>query len=451
MRFLRENGPLKVGWDILICTIALITGLLLPLEWVHGTTYVHALTPWWTAFSAIGLSDVVLTFFTSFEKDGLIIRDRSVIARRYLRSGFSLDILANLPFFLSSFQSEQVNLIALLPLLRLEQLWRITSRWQALQVVHSSVIRIIRYALLIALIANWGACLWLWIGLRELGPDGWIQRLGLMRDNFQDLYLRSLYWTVTTLATVGYGDITPKTTAEIILAILMMITGVSLYAFAVGNVVSIVNDLDAGRTQHTNRQSAITSYLSRSKVDPEIIEKVRRFNDYQWSRTRGFQPSEMFTGLPEGLHSEVMFGILRETVDQVPLFTACPVSLQKRLLLLLKPASYPPGTTVLDANEIGDEILFITEGIVRIQTTEQLPDEILNVESGDYIGDLSFFLNEPRSTAAKAHTYVDAFILSRDIFEALREKEPLLRGALQEMARQQSKRNQALLLAGIVV
>jgi voltage-gated potassium channel Kch len=451
MRLLREDGPLKVGWDILICAIALTTGLLLPLELLQGTAYLHELTPWWTAFSAIGLTDVVVTFFTSFEQDGLLVRDRSVIARRYLRSWFSLDVAANLPFFLSSLHSHHVSLIGILPLLRLQQLVRITSRWQSLQLLQSSIIRIIRYGLAIVLIANWGACLWLWIGLQQTGPEGWIQRLGLVRDNFPDLYLHSLYWTITTLATVGYGDITPKTTAEIILAILMMITGVSLYAFAVGNVVSIVNDLDEGRTYHAKRQSAIASYLSRSKVEPEIIQKVRRFNDYQWSRTRGFRPSEMFTDLPEELHSEVMFGILRETVQRVPLFTASPLSLQKRLLLLLKPVSYPPGTVVFEANEIGDEILFMTQGTVRIETKEPLSDDVLTVGSGDYIGDLSFFLNEPRTCSVLAHTYVDAFILTRDIFENLREKEPQLRGALQAMARQQSQRNQALLLAGIVV
>jgi voltage-gated potassium channel len=451
MRLLREDGPFRIGWDLLICAIALITGLLLPLQLIREGTYMHRLTDWWAAFSLIGLADVVLSFFTTYEQDGVIVRDPAAIRRRYLRSWFGLDLIANLPFFLTSLHSHQLSLISLLPLLRLQQLIRITSRWQSLQLLPSAIIRIIRYGLAIMLIANGVACLWLWIGLQNGGPDSWITRLALARDDFANLYLHALYWTVTTLATVGYGDITPKTTVEILMAIATMLTGISLYAFAVGNVVSIVNDLDAGRTQHSNRQSAITRYLSRNGVDAEIIQKVRRFNDYQWSRTRGFSAGEMFMDLPEALHSDVIYNILHDTVQRVPLFAAAPPTLQKRLLLLLKPVSYPPGTAVLQANEVGDEILFITRGIVRIESQEPLADEVLNVESGDYLGDLSFFLNEPRTTAAIARSYVDAFILSRDIFESLREKEPHLRTAVQAMARQQSQRNQALLLAGIVV
>lgn len=41
-------------------------------------------------------------------------------------------------------------------------------------------------------------------------------------------YLSSLYFVVTTLATVGYGDISPSTNAERVVAIIIMIIGTSL-------------------------------------------------------------------------------------------------------------------------------------------------------------------------------------------------------------------------------
>lgn len=451
MRVLREDGPFKVGWDILICLIALATGLLLPLDLLHGSTFGHGLMPWWMAFSAIGLLDILFTFHTSYEQDGVIVRDPQAIARRYLRGGFAIDLAANVPFFLAGWFTQHATPIALLPLLRLQQLVRITHRWEALQLLGTPLLRIIRYGMVIVLVANLAACLWLWVGLNDPGPDGWLQRYGMERDNIAALYLRSLYWTVTTLATVGYGDITPKTTVEIIVAILVMLTGISLYAFAIGNVVNIINTLDDGRSEHHQRQSAINAYLHRNGVDQQTMQRVRRFNDYQWSRSRGFRPEEMFRDLPDDLRSDVMYGILRDTVQHVPLFRSAPPSLQKRLLLMLRPASYPPGVVVLDADEVGREILFITRGVVRIETSEPLPDAILNVERGDYIGDLSFFLNEHRTCRAIATTYVDAFCLTRSVFEALRQQEPRLLEVLHDMARQQTERNQALLLAGIVV
>lgn len=451
MKLLREDGPFKVGWNLLICLIALVTGLLLPLDLLHNSMTAAGVTPWWMAFSAIGILDLVFTFHTTYEQEGVIIRDPQAIAQRYLRAEFGLDVLANVPFLVLAGSGQLSNPWALLPLLRLQQLVRISQRWEALQLLSSPVVRIIRYGLAILLIANLAACLWLWVGIQEPGADGWIQRLDLGRDDFADLYLRSLYWTVTTLATVGYGDITPRTSVEMIVAILMMLTGVSLYAFAIGNMVNLIQALDNGRSEHNQRQSAIHDYLSRNGVDPRTIQRVRRFNDYQWSRSRGFRPEEMFTDLPDDLRSDLMQGILGETIHHVPLFRYAPASLQKRLLLLLKPVSFPPGVVVLDQDEVGRELLFISRGVVRIETEENLPDSILNVKRGDYIGDLSFFLQEHRTCRAVSLTYVDAFQLSRGVFESLRQQEPRLLEVLHELARQQTERNQALLLAGIVV
>lgn len=451
MSLLQEDSPFKIGWDVLICLIALATGLILPIELIQGFSYGHDLTDWWLAFSAIGLVDVVLTFLTSFEKGGVIVKDARRIAQAYLGGCFWLDIAANLPFFLVRASQQGLSPLALLPLLRLQQLIRITGRWEDIQLLNSSVLRIIRYGMCIMLITNWNACLWLWIGLRDFGPQGWIQRLALPRDDFLDLYLHSLYWTVTTLATVGYGDIVPKTRPELMMAIGMMITGALLYAFAVGNVVSVLNQLDGGRAEFRRRQSAIADYLTLNGVDREVITRLRRFNDYQWSRSRGFDARELFDQLPDELRGEVIHSMLRDTIRTIPLFAEAPQALQKRLLLLLRPQSYPPGTALLEAGKLGDQIVFVLRGVVEIVSVLPLDAGFCRVGSGDYIGDLSFFLRERRNARAVAATYVDALVLSRPVFDELRQQEPQMRALLQAMAQRQSLRNQELVLAGIVL
>jgi len=448
---LQEDSAFKIGWDVLICLIALATGLILPIELVQGFTYGRDLTDWWMAFSAIGLVDVALTFLTSYEERGLIVSDSKSVARSYLLGWFWLDIVANLPFFLFNASHRGLTLVALLPLLRLQQLVRITGRWEDIQLLNSSVLRIIRYGMCIMLITNWNACLWLWIGLRDFDPQGWIQRLALPRDDFLDLYLHSLYWTVTTLATVGYGDIVPKTRPELLMAIAMMITGALLYAFAVGNVVSILNQFDGGRAEFRRRQSAIADYLALNGVDRDVITRLRRFNDYQWSRSRGFDARELFDELPDELRGEVIHSMLRETIKNVPLFAEAPQSLQQRLLLLLRPQSYPPGTALLEAGKLGDQIVFVLRGVVEISSVLPLGEALRRVECGDYIGDLSFFLRERRNARAVATTYVDALVLSRPVFDELRQQEPQMKALLQVMAQRQSLRNQELVLAGIVL
>ena len=51
----------------------------------------------------------------------------------------------------------------------------------------------------------------------------------------------------------------------------------------------------------------------------------------------------------------------------------------------------------------------------------------------------------------RSRSYVDALVLNRSVFERLRQEEPDLKIALQAMAQKQSLRNQALVLAGLVL
>ena len=55
-----------------------------------------------------------------------------------------------------------------------------------------------------------------------------------------ELYLTSFYFTITTIVTVGYGDITAVSMIEKIVSIFLMITGVVAFSFATGILASII-------------------------------------------------------------------------------------------------------------------------------------------------------------------------------------------------------------------
>jgi hypothetical protein len=55
-----------------------------------------------------------------------------------------------------------------------------------------------------------------------------------------DLYVTSFYFTVTTIMTVGYGDITAISLMERLLCILLMLIGVVAFSYATGSISSII-------------------------------------------------------------------------------------------------------------------------------------------------------------------------------------------------------------------
>jgi hypothetical protein len=68
-----------------------------------------------------------------------------------------------------------------------------------------------------------------------------------------ELYLASIYWVVQTIATVGFGDISAKTTIERLFSIVLMCFGVGFYSYTVSNLSNIMATLDI------NKQKIITN------------------------------------------------------------------------------------------------------------------------------------------------------------------------------------------------
>lgn len=72
----------------------------------------------------------------------------------------------------------------------------------------------------------------------------WIHDNGYTEFSKFELYTVAYYFTVTTITTVGYGDISASGTFERIIAIILMMGGVFAFSFATGTLSSILLSFD---------------------------------------------------------------------------------------------------------------------------------------------------------------------------------------------------------------
>lgn len=89
------------------------------------------------------------------------------------------------------------------------------------------------------------SCMWFLVAkLEDFHEETWVTRYGYNDSTIFEQYLAGLYFIVATITTVGYGDISGKSTAEQGFGIILMIIGVIAYSTAISSFMSIMTASD---------------------------------------------------------------------------------------------------------------------------------------------------------------------------------------------------------------
>jgi len=200
------------------------------------------------------------------DADFELVTNRRLIFKRYLRSWFISDVLSCLPIITSELwlgMEGQGQYSELLRLLRLPRLYRLAKIIRildtsspagqnrllekckdVLKLNHGSV-KLLTTVLMIGIAIHLAACFWfLSAKASDLQPETWVARIGQVDAPASTQYLASVYWAVTTLATVGYGDINGFTNTERLLSVCWMFCGIYFFSFTIGSLTSFLSNID---------------------------------------------------------------------------------------------------------------------------------------------------------------------------------------------------------------
>ena len=98
-------------------------------------------------------------------------------------------------------------------------------------------------------ISHFFACVWSLVGRLEMEYDNtvrvdtWLEKRGIAESSWVTQYLNAIYFSIVTMCTVGYGDITPSSNLEILLSTLNILIGTGVFAYNVNEVGQVFNDL----------------------------------------------------------------------------------------------------------------------------------------------------------------------------------------------------------------
>lgn len=364
-------------WDLVVVLALAFTGLITPYEVVFTKELNIGLFITNRIFDTVFVLDMVLQLFLKVEvkQEGkygtIVVRDPKVLRRRYFKNWFIVDLVSILPFdvimlFLEepSASLQRMKIFRLLRLLRLVKLLRIlrTSRivlrWQNYLAIPFSQQKFLKFVVVLILVSHWMACLWGSVGLflgKDLCPDpaagpitaveevpvdevSWItthftenKRSPDSPCNHFHIYLAALHWSVMTITSIGYGDISPVRDVEYVVCIGCMLAGGVLWAYIIGCTCSILSNMhpvEENFETNTDLLNMIMEEVAMPTGQKQVYREYLREAKVHDAMTMFHQVTKSFSPL---LRKELMLHITENWIRRVYYFKDAPTSLVMEL------------------------------------------------------------------------------------------------------------------------
>lgn len=175
-------------------------------------------------------------------------------------------------------------------------------------------------------------------------------------------YIVSLYFTLTTMTTVGYGSPSAVNSWERSFACLILIVAAGAYAVIFGNMAVQIQDWDRTHMRYTNNASRLKKFFKLHELPDSLYTKAmvsglpplrsfsclapfsrwlfsahQKYFDVLWAMSRGLDTEHTLSRLPPPLRGEVMLTLHKTLVQDVPLFQNTSKAFIKAIVERLQP------------------------------------------------------------------------------------------------------------------
>eukprot|EP00929_Paragymnodinium_shiwhaense_P114331 TRINITY_DN8268_c0_g1_i6.p1 TRINITY_DN8268_c0_g1~~TRINITY_DN8268_c0_g1_i6.p1 ORF type:complete len:791 (+),score=86.67 TRINITY_DN8268_c0_g1_i6:162-2534(+) len=372
---MRPDSKVRSTWDGILVVLCAYLAVSLPF-FLGFSSYISEDTllsfeEFHFAIDCVFLVDVLLNFRTGVMVGGVaVIMDAQTVACLYLRSWFLVDLISSLP--LQALTAGRIPNFRGLKLLKLAKLARILKLFRPLldmqeaflddytglrvAVKHGNII------LSTVILCHWLAC-----GMGMAGHD-WLNNYRDVSSSASRVYVAAMYWAMTTMTTVGYGDIVPYTDTERLFAIVGMVIGGAFYGYLVGTITEIVTLSDSSR-RYEERMTMVLHFVDQHKLSRDLRKRVLRHFRGVITANAERAVSALTEDLSPDLVREMRSCLVSHDLAYNMMFTRVPFNALVRVQNLTKMIWIGNDRTITSDGDAGTAMYVITAGKCRLTYT----------------------------------------------------------------------------------
>jgi len=446
-----DSNFVKV-WSIIVLFILLYFAVAIPFRIAFMENYELGIVWLLTDYvgDAVLVSDSIMhAFIFAYYDDVHLVFNRDTIWNQFKVSGkLKTHLISVLPLDVTYLAIQTMCplwKLQMWSLFRLNRLCRCGELKSIMSQVESSFtkagvkvpknqLKVWKLAMLIILSAHLVGCIFFMIanfnqhaasnGMSE--PQNWLHDEGLVTgvsecpgnqtewDLIVQQYIAALYWSMATLTTVGYGDVTANLDSfpEIAFATCILVAGTSIYTYVIALLEEIVSELDVTSTLYKQKLNRVEEYSRLQGMPDKLKARIATYYEGIWRMYKGASASKIFSHLPSHLRAEMKYRMVGPILSKVFFLRECDTNFIVALMKYLDFELCMPEDFIFREGELCTNLLFVYSGEVHLLTPKGIKFE---TSTKCILGEMSFFHYSTHPFAALASNTCELFVLSINV------------------------------------
>jgi len=230
--------------------------------------------------------------------------------------------------------------------------------------VPTAPLRILYQFVLLLIVSHWLACGWSFFdsatNTAYIDPS--------LTDSNWKLYSTSLYFVFVTTATVGYGDIKPRSTNETLYSIMLMIVGTFAYAAVTANIASLAANIDVTSETFSNKLDSLANFMRKWNVDSELELRVQAYFRDLWLQYKGVSPIHTLAQFSPALRQDVLSFLVHKNLKQAittsQVLKDSDAAFLSHMVSFLEHILVSTGDCILRKDDVCTSLFFLNQGTV---------------------------------------------------------------------------------------
>ncbi|GER40378.1 zinc finger protein, partial [Striga asiatica] len=267
-------------------------------------------------------------------------------------------------------------------------------------------------------------CFYFWLATHyRVSDDTWI---GASMPDFKTRsvwlgYTYSMYWSIVTLTTTGYGDLHAENTGEKLFSIFYMLFNIGLTAYLIGNMTNLIVHTSIRTFAMRDAIHEILRYASKNMLPDGLKDQMLAHITLKF-KTAELQQEEVLQDLPKAIRSSIAQHLFRSIVENSYLFKGVSEDLIVQLVPEMRAEYYPPKVDIVIQNEIPTDFYIIVSGAVDVLTYKNGMEQfVTKLESPAMFGEIGVILNIPQPFTVRTKRLSQVIRISHNHFKQLVE------------------------------